>query len=60
LEAQYNQLHSNGYIRDSGTPGTTACGTEVNPLHSLRELERTIEEQHDELVSQGALLPEMR
>lgn len=60
LEAQYNQLQSNGYIRDSGTPGTTACGTEVSPLHSLRELERTIEEQHDELVSQGALLPEMR
>ena len=60
VEAQYNQLQSKGYIRDSGTPGDTACNTDGSPLHSLRALERTIEEQHDELVSQGALLPEMR
>ena len=52
VEAQFCQLQSAGYIgAESGTQGSD--GGRGPP--SLRELERAIEEQHDDLVAQGVL-----
>jgi hypothetical protein len=52
VEAQFCHLQSAGYIgAESGTQGSD--GGRGPP--SLRELERAIEEQHDDLVAQGVL-----
>ena len=53
VEAQFCQLQSAGYIRVEN--GGRKPDEDRGGPPSLRELERAIEQQHDDLVAQGVL-----